>query len=797
MKKTALLLVAMAFCLGALAFPSWAAVGNMTVLHRFMGGVADGGSPGCQTMLLNGSTFYGVTSWGGVENSGVLFSMATDGSGFQVLHTFTSAVGYGPSSSPILLGGRLYGSALAGGPGVAGILYSVNTDGSDFQVLHNFVGGASDGKNPYGPLITSGTKIFGMTLAGGDSNLGTVFSIDPDGTDFFLIHEFMGGADGRMPNGNGLALSGTTLYGLMAYGGAFNGGVLFSVETDGTGYQVLHAFNAGAGEGTSSNGHPILVGSSIYGISQDKVWAMDLDGSNYRTLHSFAGPPADARTSYGSMTIQDSVIYGATYGGGTNDQGAVFSMRLDGSDYQVLHSFANNAHPVFGGPVIDGASLYLLARDYNENGAMGGAFKLEIASAVPPPVTWDFEDGTTGNWDISSHPNLTVFRNVVDAEQNGKVIELKANTLDTWFSMAGPGGADLGETNTVLQWSLKSEKFFYFYVEVDTPLGTRWLYYTPVGENGLLQGAYAHHSLAYAAVYNQWCTYVRDLAADLDEAEPGNTITAVNRFFVRGTNMRLDDLSLLGAIPADFDSDGDGLFDVEERDTYGTGLYDADSDDDGVNDGPEATLWGGAWNANLDGDGDVNLLDLDSDNDGFDDGTEIAAGSDPGDANSIPPVSYSWDDGGTSGWSVTSGMGVIRNVADNGGRAIELRGTSSTTFSLKNADGTLWHDNVNDTLTWDMKASAMYYLMVDLQTANGHRYLLYTPSETDLGVSGEYLRFGLGVVSKNGTWQSHNRNLAADVSAAEPGNTILEVNQILYKGPGFFDNVRLTGGGPT
>ncbi|MFH1887220.1 MAG: hypothetical protein ABIM40_11055, partial [Pseudomonadota bacterium] len=59
-----------------------------------------------------------------------------------------------------------------------------------------------------------------------------------------------------------------------------------------------------------------------------------------------------------------------------------------------------------------------------------------------------------------------------------------------------------------------------------------------------------------------------------------------------------------------------------------------------------------------------------------------------------------------------------------------------------------------------------------------------------LGKSGEYIRFGLGASAKNGTWQSFVRNLADDV-ATDNGAVLQEVNQILYRGPGFFDNVQL------
>ena len=45
--------------------------------------------------------------------------------------------------------------------------------------------------------------------------------------------------------------------------------------------------------------------------------------------------------------------------------------------------------------------------------------------------------------------------------------------------------------------------------------------------------------------------------------------------------------------PPPVDTDGDGLFDDDETDTYGTDPNKADTDGDGMNDGDELASWGG------------------------------------------------------------------------------------------------------------------------------------------------------------------------------------------------------------
>ena len=56
-------------------------------------------------------------------------------------------------------------------------------------------------------------------------------------------------------------------------------------------------------------------------------------------------------------------------------------------------------------------------------------------------------------------------------------------------------------------------------------------------------GTYVHHGLGASAKDGQWHTFTRDLQADLEAAQPGNTILEVNGFFIRGSG-RVDDISM-------------------------------------------------------------------------------------------------------------------------------------------------------------------------------------------------------------------------------------------------------------
>jgi uncharacterized repeat protein (TIGR03803 family) len=219
-------------------------------------------------MLLNGSTLYGVAGDGGASGGalGAIYKLNTDGSGYQLLHSFQStAAGKNPFGGLALVGSTLYGMAEGGSAG-QGIVYSINTDGSDYQILHSFSG--SDGGYRGDTLTVVDSKLYGITEEGGAHDEGTVFSMNLDGTGFQVLHEFAGGADdGAGPNG-GLALVGSRLYGTTINGGLnlFTGGsgVAYSIALDGADFRLEHKFAHPSG---NPRGELIVDGQYLYGAA--------------------------------------------------------------------------------------------------------------------------------------------------------------------------------------------------------------------------------------------------------------------------------------------------------------------------------------------------------------------------------------------------------------------------------------------------------------------------------------------------------------------------------------------------
>ncbi len=294
-------------------------------------------------LILSGNSLYGAANRDGSSGGGTIFAVNTDGTAFTVLHSFTDVVGSAGLNSDgfwpngLALSGSIpYGTAFYGGDSKNGTIFALNTDGSRFTTLHSFTevtwNGSSwansDGAGPSAGLILFGNTLYGTTKYGGDWNNGTVFAVNTDGTDFKTLHSFTSGGcttalcpntDGALPLAR-LLLSGDTLYGTTAYGGSSGDGTVFKLQTDGTGFKTLHSFTANCG---------------------------------------FACPNSDGSLPKSGVVLSGNTLYGTAQSGGRSNSGTVFAVNTDGTGFRTLHSFeepgTGDGHH---GLILSGSNLY-------------------------------------------------------------------------------------------------------------------------------------------------------------------------------------------------------------------------------------------------------------------------------------------------------------------------------------------------------------------------------------------------------------------------------------------------------
>jgi uncharacterized repeat protein (TIGR03803 family) len=254
---------------------------------------SDGAAPG--GLVLSSNTLFITTYVGGGSGQGTLFALNTDGTGFTNLYDFPRARLMGGSHSGVILSSNtLYGAATyeccQTGPS-SQFVFALNTDGSSFRTLYtnwlqglvvlgDRLYGAVDGysclmcQNNSWPAVVRvntdgsgstnllifdnldynylrvsiqlgdtlyGISLHGRSLPGGNGGYGgkngTVFTVNTDGTSFTVLHSFTAvtpspspqtNSDGADPNS--LVLSNNTLYGTTTRGGSGGSGTIFSIS---------------------------------------------------------------------------------------------------------------------------------------------------------------------------------------------------------------------------------------------------------------------------------------------------------------------------------------------------------------------------------------------------------------------------------------------------------------------------------------------------------------------------------------------------------------------------------------
>ncbi len=416
---------------------------NFTLLHEFAGGGSDGAKP-FSALLIESGVIYGTTTKGGDNNIGTIFSMNTNGTGFTLLHEFAGGAndGQSPLGSLILDTGVLYGTTDRGGDYNYGTIYSIQTDGNNFSLLHEFAGSPNEGSYPKGNLLYSEGKLYGTTNSGGNATgygygYGTIFSIDTDGTNHVLLHEFGGGNnDGAYPYG-GLVIDSGTLYGLTNSGGDSGYGTIFSIDTNGTNFTLLHEFAGGNDDGNSpkdslllSNG--TLFGTTFYGgefgagFGYGTIFSIDTNGLNFGLLHEFESGTDDGSWPEGNLILVSNNFYSTTNAGGDSNLGTIFStdLPISSGPTSIKNTLSSSAPgelvnmtieytPALTTAVTDGSVKLTLAEEFDFNG-----ISKDDVSASGGDVTWDPNEIITVDGTIITRNNSWVDRVYAQGEDS-------------------------------------------------------------------------------------------------------------------------------------------------------------------------------------------------------------------------------------------------------------------------------------------------------------------------------------------------------------------------------------------
>jgi uncharacterized repeat protein (TIGR03803 family) len=268
--------------------------------------------------------------------------------------------------------------------------------------LHSFSG--SDGAGPVASLVGSSSNIlYGTTQYGGSSGQGTVFAVNTDGSGFTILHSFSAltnycNADGAGPR-SGLLLLNNTLFGTTANGGSSSNGTVFAVNPDGKDFKVLHNF------------------TGITSYTND-------DGAN---------PIA-------CLVLCGNTLCGTAKNGGSLGYGTAFGINVDGTGFTNLHNFdfidANpqteltqiSFHRLHG---FDAGSNPPTVFGTTGNSVVGGIFEIDLLRYYSE--VYFFADNTNGANPLTglvlSDSTNTLYGMASKGGGSGYVF---ATTIDSW-----------------------------------------------------------------------------------------------------------------------------------------------------------------------------------------------------------------------------------------------------------------------------------------------------------------------------------------------------------------------------
>ncbi|HEX6223915.1 MAG TPA: choice-of-anchor tandem repeat GloVer-containing protein, partial [Chryseolinea sp.] len=386
------------------------------IIHNFS--LPDGRVPSGKIVQGADGLLYGRTRLGGSNGMGTTFRIKLDGSAFEVLTHSTLG---GTSSVPIVEDpGVIFGFTSGGGQFNGGTLYTI--DSGLEKVVYDFgapnLAEAYAGSGPIeadGNILTMGKPssplsstmitalkkdksfitysllddesangplqpvlapdgfLYSVYAFGGDFHTGILFKCKPDGSSYSVVHNFSP-SGGAHPVGPVVVGSDGRLYGNCFQGGNSNFGVIYAINPDGTGYTVLHHFNFPTGEYPQSG----LVQSSdgtLFG-SASNLFSIRPDGTNYKELQAFQ----NNEMSNAELTLESGYLYGTVRLGGSNSKGAIFRMKMNGSDYTILHNFNGTDGAAPASTLLPYAgALYGTASDGGAFG-FGTVYKIDISN---------------------------------------------------------------------------------------------------------------------------------------------------------------------------------------------------------------------------------------------------------------------------------------------------------------------------------------------------------------------------------------------------------------------------------
>jgi uncharacterized repeat protein (TIGR03803 family) len=332
--------------------------GLETDLYYFGSSDTDGQNPNGSFIQVGDSLLYAVTTGGGSNGWGTIFSYNIFTGAEKVEYSFNYTDGGYPSGSLILANnGLLYGVTLPGGSSYDGSLFSFNTSTKTDTVLHFFEDdNKNDGSQPSGALLQANDSLlYGMTTMGGayggSYGYGTIFSYNISKSVTTILYSFTGGDDGNYPVGSLIHATNGLFYAMNEYG-------IFSFNSLTDSVIMINKFSADTNSGFNPQGSLIQASNGLlYGLNSvgglysynsytygGTLFSFNIQNGSLTVIHNFNTPYSDDGMNPSGSLFQakNGLLYGLASGGGWQEDGVIFSCNILSNSETTLFSFGTS-----------------------------------------------------------------------------------------------------------------------------------------------------------------------------------------------------------------------------------------------------------------------------------------------------------------------------------------------------------------------------------------------------------------------------------------------------------------------
>ncbi|MCB9173290.1 MAG: T9SS type A sorting domain-containing protein [Flavobacteriales bacterium] len=371
-------------------------------------GVSNGSNP-CGTILetTNGS-FFGMTTEGGVNNTGILYEFDTITNSLTKIIDFQDSIGTNPFGSlHQSANGKIYGITQGGGI-VNGVVFEFDTI-SQIPVKKINLNWAEDGSIPQQHLLKANDgNMYGVTASGGTYNLGTLFRINLTNGVYTKLHDFGDISQERTPLSGLIQATNGKIYGTTSYGGITEGGVIFE-------YDIIQNSYIKKVE-IDRNNHGNFSQSTLLEASDGNIYGCASAGGIYNAGTLFQYNPftntltkkvdfkSDSIGDYpfGCLIELNNKLFGITNSGGINTDGVLFEYDINAEILTKKGDFNWLTTGTPSGALVKAVNgkLYGIASSGGLNG-YGTIYEFDTLTNNIS-IKFDFDDINSGKYPIGS-----------------------------------------------------------------------------------------------------------------------------------------------------------------------------------------------------------------------------------------------------------------------------------------------------------------------------------------------------------------------------------------------------------